>query len=52
MKTAVILSGDPRTYTDCFPSLRSNILSTNDCDVFPVKTTVVSNKYDLKAVLG
>lgn len=34
MKTAVILSGDSRTFRDCYPSLKSNILDHNDCHVF------------------
>lgn len=34
MKTAIIISGDPRTFKDCFHSMRANILSQNDCDIF------------------
>lgn len=34
MKTAVIISGDARTFKDCYPSLDACILSQNDCDVF------------------
>lgn len=34
MKTAVILSGDARTFRACYPSLKSNILDQNDCDIF------------------
>lgn len=34
MKTAIIISGDVRTFRDCYPSLRSCILTHNDCDLF------------------
>lgn len=34
MKTAVIISGDSRTFRDCYPSLKACILSQNDCDLF------------------
>ena len=34
MKTAVIISGDARTFMDCYPSLNACILSQNDCDLF------------------
>jgi hypothetical protein len=34
MKTAVIISGDSRTFGDCYPSLNACILSQNDCDLF------------------
>jgi hypothetical protein len=34
MKTAVIISGDARTFHECYPSFQSNILNYNRCDVF------------------
>ena len=34
MKTAVIISGDSRTFRDCYPSLNACILSQNNCDLF------------------
>ena len=34
MKTALIIGGDLRTFTECFPSLESNILNYNTCDVY------------------
>jgi hypothetical protein len=34
MKIAILLSGEPRTFRECYPSLESNILSKNECDIF------------------
>lgn len=34
MKVALVLSGDLRNFSECYPSLESNILRYNDCDVF------------------
>jgi hypothetical protein len=34
MKTAIVISGEPRTFTDCYPSLDACILSKNKCDIF------------------
>lgn len=34
MQTAVIISGDSRTFRDCYPSLNACILSQNNCDLF------------------
>lgn len=34
MKTAVLLSGESRTFRDCFPSLNACVLSQNKCDIF------------------
>lgn len=34
MKVALILSGDVRNFEECYPSLESNILNYNECDVF------------------
>jgi hypothetical protein len=34
MQTALIIGGDLRTFLDCFPSLESNVLNYNNCDVY------------------
>jgi hypothetical protein len=34
MKIALMMGGDLRTFMDCFPSLESNILKYNQCDVY------------------
>lgn len=34
MKTAVLISGDARTFSECYPSLETCILSKNNCDLF------------------
>lgn len=34
MKVAITLSGDVRNFDECYPSLESNILNYNDCDIF------------------
>ena len=34
MKVALILSGDVRCFRDCYPSLESNVLNYNDCDIY------------------
>jgi len=63
MKVAVILSGELRCFEDCYPSLVSNILDYNDCDVFlhmysdddterakelyEPRSTIVENKKDV-----
>lgn len=34
MKIALIMAGDLRCFTDCYPSLESNILNYNECDLY------------------
>lgn len=34
MRVAVVAGGDIRTFVDCFPSLESNILRYNNCDLY------------------
>ena len=34
MKLALCFSGHPRTFAECYPSIKSNILDKYDCDVF------------------
>lgn len=34
MKVAVVLSGELRTFDECYPSMREHILDRNDCDIF------------------
>lgn len=48
MKTAVLLSGDVRTFRDCYPSLKANILDKNDCDLY----LHLYNNSDMQEVLN